>query len=236
MPDPETAIRVLNGLRAHLPLLQGLGGQLAVLVRARTPAWRARASRSCAPTRAAACRARFATGTSTRARWRRPSARRATSSDYTFVWWDVRAHPRLGTVEVREMDAQAVARRRRRAGGARAGAGRARRRAPAGRASSPAEAIAESSFRASRDGIEATILHDGGLRAAPRGRARDASSRSRGHARELGVGRRARGHRAHRCARAAAPRASARRCERGGIEALLDRAGARDRRGRRCPS
>jgi carboxylate-amine ligase len=28
-------------------------------------------------------------------------------ADYTFLWWDVRPHPRLGTVEVRAMDAQA---------------------------------------------------------------------------------------------------------------------------------
>ena len=27
-------------------------------------------------------------------------------ADYTFLWWDMRPHPRLGTVEVRAMDAQ----------------------------------------------------------------------------------------------------------------------------------
>jgi carboxylate-amine ligase len=27
--------------------------------------------------------------------------------DYTYLWWDVRPHPNLGTVEVRVMDAQA---------------------------------------------------------------------------------------------------------------------------------
>ena len=26
--------------------------------------------------------------------------------DYTFLWWDLRPHPRLGTVEVRAMDSQ----------------------------------------------------------------------------------------------------------------------------------
>ena len=40
----------------------------------------------------------------------RPCARRrrapAGAEDYTHLWWDVRPHPRLGTVEVREMDAQ----------------------------------------------------------------------------------------------------------------------------------
>jgi len=26
--------------------------------------------------------------------------------DYTYLWWDVRPHPRLGTVEIRAMDSQ----------------------------------------------------------------------------------------------------------------------------------
>ena len=26
--------------------------------------------------------------------------------DYTYLWWDLRPHPNLGTVEVRVMDAQ----------------------------------------------------------------------------------------------------------------------------------
>ena len=29
------------------------------------------------------------------------------STDYTFLWWDIRPHPKLGTLEVRAMDAQA---------------------------------------------------------------------------------------------------------------------------------
>ena len=28
--------------------------------------------------------------------------------DYTFLWWDLRPHPRLGTVELRAMDAQSA--------------------------------------------------------------------------------------------------------------------------------
>ena len=30
--------------------------------------------------------------------------------DYTYIWWDVRPHPNLGTVEVRGMDVQTEAR------------------------------------------------------------------------------------------------------------------------------
>ena len=26
--------------------------------------------------------------------------------DYTFIWWDLRPHPRLGTIEIRICDAQ----------------------------------------------------------------------------------------------------------------------------------
>ena len=81
--------------------------------------------------------------------------------DYTFIWWDVRAHPRLGTVEVREMDVQpslddACAL----AALVHALAARALDEPPP-REHPHAEAIAESSFRASRDGIDATILHEG---------------------------------------------------------------------------
>ena len=68
-----------------------------------TPVSRARAARSCARTRAAACRARA------RDRglehWRETLAAAGLPDD-TYLWWDVRLHPRLGTVEVREMDAQ----------------------------------------------------------------------------------------------------------------------------------
>src|SRR5205085_5588027 len=33
-------------------------------------------------------------------------ARTNSFSDYTYIWWDLRPHPRLGTVEVRVCDAQ----------------------------------------------------------------------------------------------------------------------------------
>ena len=47
----------------------------------------------------------FRTGTTTR----RPSRyvlKAGEVPDYTFLWWDVRPHPKLGTVELRVMDAQ----------------------------------------------------------------------------------------------------------------------------------
>ena len=121
----------------------------------------------------------------------------------------MRAHPRLGTVEVREIDVQsslddAAALAALVHALARAGA-----RVAAGRAALPAEAIAESSFRASRDGLEATILHDGALRPV-REVARAVVEQVAGHAREVGSPTRSRAS-SGSCARAAAPRASARR-------------------------
>jgi carboxylate-amine ligase len=104
MPDAETAIRVFNGLRRHLPLLEALGangpfrhGRDTRFASARELALRAWA-RSGTP-RAMADYADFVTyaGRLTRA---------AGVPDYTFHWWKLRPHPRLGTVEVRALDAQ----------------------------------------------------------------------------------------------------------------------------------
>jgi carboxylate-amine ligase len=104
--------------------------------------------------------------------------------DYTFIWWDVRAHPRHGTVEIREMDVQSSLED--------AAALAALVQALAKQALEsdqvrdiPAEAIGESSFRASRDGLDAAILDDG--RARPlREVARETVASVAGHARELG--------------------------------------------------
>jgi carboxylate-amine ligase len=83
-------------------------------------------------------------------------------SDYTYVWWDVRLHPRLGTIELRELDAQS------RIGDVAAIAALvqalARHQAEHPRNPERSEAISESSFRASRDGVDATLLDDGRLR------------------------------------------------------------------------
>jgi glutamate---cysteine ligase / carboxylate-amine ligase len=183
IPDAETAIRVCNGLRSHLPLLQGLSanspwwfGGDSGLASARYAIVRAYPHRGMPPTfrdfddYAATVEAVSAAGQ---------------LDDYTLIWWDVRPHPRFGTVEVREMDSQApledVA-----ALGALVHA-LARLEAERGQASRlPPEALAQSSFRASRDGIEATILHDGALRPL-REVARDTIELARPHARELGA-------------------------------------------------
>jgi carboxylate-amine ligase len=79
-----------------------------------------------------------------------------------MVWWDVRLQPRLGTVELRELDVQT---------GLDETAGiSALAHALAMRAAespierpSPAQTIAWSWFRAARDGLDAEIAHDGRL-------------------------------------------------------------------------
>jgi carboxylate-amine ligase len=82
--------------------------------------------------------------------------------DHTMVWWDVRLQPRLGTIELRELDVQA---------GLDEAAGMAALvRALALRAveapverPAPAQTIAWSWFRAARDGLDAEIAHRGEL-------------------------------------------------------------------------
>jgi carboxylate-amine ligase len=104
MPDAETAIRVFNRLRCDLPLLQALAanspfrhGRDTGLASAREVALRAW-PRSGAP-RAMRDFADFAD-------MARRLTRAADVPDYTWFWWKLRPHPRLGTVEIRALDAQ----------------------------------------------------------------------------------------------------------------------------------
>jgi glutamate---cysteine ligase / carboxylate-amine ligase len=104
MPDPETAIRVANAMRLHLPLLQALT--------ANSP-FREGADSGFASARTAVVRSypRFEIPRSFRdyeefLKVADQLIAAAGVADYTYLWWDVRPHPRLGTVEVRGMDVQ----------------------------------------------------------------------------------------------------------------------------------
>ncbi len=161
MPDAATAIRVTNALREHLPLLQALS--------ANSPYWHGVDS-GLASARAALFRS------APRSEIPRAFAdwddyleavaavlRAGGLPDYTFLWWDVRPHPRLGTVEVRSMDAQSSPRAALAlAALVQALAAYEARQPP--RPWAPREALMESMFRASRDGVQATLLHDRALR------------------------------------------------------------------------
>ncbi|HMD57488.1 MAG TPA: YbdK family carboxylate-amine ligase [Solirubrobacteraceae bacterium] len=104
MADAEEAIQVANGLRVHVPLLIALSansplwrGALTGLMSSRVPIFRAFPRVGLPP--------RFNS-------WEDYSQRVDTMSnagmieDYTYLWYDVRPHPRLGTVEIRAMDSQ----------------------------------------------------------------------------------------------------------------------------------
>jgi carboxylate-amine ligase len=163
MPDPATAILAYNGLRSHLPLLQALA--------ANSPYWygidsgfaSARAQMFRAYPRSEIPRAfrgyadyertidRIVTG--------------AEIADYTFLWWDVRPHPLLGTVEVRAMDAQADVDSV--AGLAALVHGLALHEVANPRPADDSGVLEESSFRAARDGLQATIWFDDALRSVP---------------------------------------------------------------------
>jgi carboxylate-amine ligase len=183
MPDPETAIAVCNRLRAHLPLLQALAahspfwhGRDAGFATARAQLFRG-FPRAVIPRAfagwddyAAAVRAWLAAGA---------------LPDYTFLWWDIRPHPRLGTVEVRAMDAQS--RLTSVAGLAALVHALAAACADGHGAVESAEALSESSFRAGRDGLDATIWWCGGLRPVPEVAA-DVLALARPYARDLGSG------------------------------------------------
>src|SRR3954451_22019863 len=163
MPDRETALRVYHGLREHLPLIGGLA--------ANSPFWHGLDS-GLASARAQVFPA-FPRAEIPRAfdSWDDyestvdAGVRAGDLADYTYLWWDLRPHPKLGTVEVRAMDAQASLRDV----AALAALIHALARRAAESAAppwSPREALMESSFRAARDGLDATLWHDGALRPA----------------------------------------------------------------------
>ena len=167
LPDPDAAVAAMNGLRELLPLLHGLG--------ANSPFWFG-ADSGMASSRAAVIRAYPGRGIPpVLDAWDdyldALDAVRAGGgpTDHTMVWWDARPQPRLGTVELREVDVQtdlesagaiaALARAiMRRAAEETPAAGT---RGVAGEAA-PEQALHWSSFRAARDGLDAEIYYDGG--------------------------------------------------------------------------
>ena len=158
LPDTEAAVNAMNGLREWLPLLHGLG--------ANSPFWFGEDS-GMASSRAAVIRAYPGRGIPPVLReWGQYlaclDAVRAGGGpmDHTMVWWDARPQGRLGTVELREVDAQTDLI----SAGAIAALARAIVRLyvedPV-KKPAPEQALHWSSFRAARDGLEAEIYCDG---------------------------------------------------------------------------
>ena len=157
MPDADSAVRAHNGIRPYLPLLQGLS--------ANSPWWFG------ADSGFASARYALVQGYPGRgipqpladiSEWERRVdllTRAAGVKDYTYLWADLRLHPRLGTVEVREMDAQSSLERVAALTAlVRALAREAVEAPPA--AHLPSEVLSWSSFRAARDGMDASVLWD----------------------------------------------------------------------------
>ena len=159
MPDAETAIKVSNGLRTHLPLLAGLA--------ANSPYWHGVDS-GMASGRAALVRAYPGRGIPRAYRdladyehALETTLRAAGMEDRTQLWWDVRPHATHGTVEVREMDAQTELRDVLPL----AALVHCLARYEAERGSPviiPRDALDWSSFRAARDGLDAEVLDEDG--------------------------------------------------------------------------
>jgi carboxylate-amine ligase len=182
MPDAETAIRAFNGLRRHLPLLQalaanspyrhgrdtGLASAREVTVRGWPRSGVPRAMRDFADFEAAS----------------RVLARAADVPDYTWFWWKLRPHPRLGTVEVRALDAQAALRDD--ASLVALTHCLARHEAESEpELDPPAEVLEEGIFRAARYGISARLPDAGGHLRPVAELLEDALVLARRHAREL---------------------------------------------------
>jgi carboxylate-amine ligase len=158
VPDPEAAVRALNAMRLHIPVLLALSGN--------SPFWQGRDS-GLASARTPAFQAFPRTGV----------PRRFDSyADYveaidvlvrtdaipepTFMWWDARLQPAFGTLEVRVMDAQT----RVEDTAALAALVQCLVQLEAGRhATTPSavdalEVVAENRFIAARDGMEAALI------------------------------------------------------------------------------
>lgn len=183
MPDPETAVAVANALRRHLPLLAALTGN--------SP-YRDGADTGLASARAAAVRSY--------PRFELPRAFRdyedflrvadqliaaAGVADYTYIWWDVRPHPNLGTVEVRGMDVQTTPE----ANAAIAALIQALAAKEIDRPAAPGltrEAIEESYFQAERYGLQARLMVDESTAAPAAEVARGILAESRPYAEQLG--------------------------------------------------
>jgi carboxylate-amine ligase len=182
-PDPETAVRLANAFRLYLPLLEALS--------ANSP-FREGTDSGNASSRSSVVRSypRFQLPRQFRdyEEFRQVADQLIAAAgvdDYTYIWWDVRPHPQLGTVEVRALDVQTTAR----ASGAIAGLIQAIAAKELDRPSEPGlyrEALEESYFQAASHGLEANILFDADEPEPAREIAHRVLEAARPYARELG--------------------------------------------------
>jgi carboxylate-amine ligase len=156
MPDAETAVRAYNGIRVHIPLLNALAanspfwfGEDSGLASSRTVIFRSYPRAAMPP--------QF-DDFEHFCRVTRQVCTAGGLEDYTHIWWDARIHPGIGTIEFRAADTQFDLRRTAALSAlvhclTRLEAERDPREIPA------REALAESSFQATRHGLEAELLN-----------------------------------------------------------------------------
>ena len=104
LPDPETAIQAYNRIRVHLPLM--------LAISANSPYWQGRDT-GLASTRTPLFQAFPRVGIPRAFRDYAHYAaevdllvRTDAIPDRSFLWWDVRPQPAIGTIEIRSIDAQ----------------------------------------------------------------------------------------------------------------------------------
>jgi glutamate---cysteine ligase / carboxylate-amine ligase len=183
MPDPDAAVRLANSFRLYLPVLQALS--------ANSPFWEGVDSgHASARTSVVRSYPRFQLPRQMRdyedfCRVADQLIAAAGVEDYTYIWWDVRPHPKLGTVEVRALDVQTDA--------ATSAAIAALIQAVAAKEldepTAPGlyrEALEESYFQAASHGLGAQILFDEDTPAPATEVARRVLDSVRPYARELG--------------------------------------------------
>jgi glutamate---cysteine ligase / carboxylate-amine ligase len=102
--DAETAIYVADGMRGYLPLLLGMStnsplgqGKTTGMMSSRTPVFRAFPRVGIPP---------YYGNWQIYSHRVEQMMRGGAIPDYTYLWWDVRPHPNLGTVELRVFDQQ----------------------------------------------------------------------------------------------------------------------------------
>jgi carboxylate-amine ligase len=156
IPDPDDAVRVLNGLRRCVPALLALssnspfwGGRDGGFASSRTLVFGA-FPRTGLP----GCVERYADYVATLDALMLSDA----VPDPNSVWWDVRLQPRLGTVEVRVMDAQSTVREAAPLIALVQTLARLELEGDGAAATPGPEVLAENRFLAARDGMAARLI------------------------------------------------------------------------------
>ncbi|MCB0909637.1 MAG: YbdK family carboxylate-amine ligase [Nocardioidaceae bacterium] len=159
-PDTETAMTAYHGLRHQLPVLRALG--------ASSPMWHGQDS-GLVSTRAAIMWSYPRVGIPPGVRDYEDYVHQATTlmsaaevADESYLWWDMRVQPQLGTLEVRVLDSQPSLEHAAGLAALIQGMARAAVERPLTE-HLPSAVLAENDFRAVRYGLDARIFDMGGV-------------------------------------------------------------------------